>query len=131
MLKKSFRLWLDIASFMFLIIFADFILFSDIVSYTSYWIYMKEIFIFLFISTILFSIWVVGYFFNLYGIKVIGFKNYLKVYWSILWRALLIVIPIVGIIAYIYKGSVFSRFLTIFVEILAGFPAIYWYLKKY
>ncbi|WP_457562044.1 hypothetical protein [Caminibacter pacificus] len=130
MMKKAFLLWLDIAIFLFLVIFAGFIVFSDIMTYTNFWFYMKEIFISIFIITIFFSIWAIGYFFNLHGFKVQGIKQYLKIYWSILWRALIIVTPIIGLIAVIFKGSIFSRILTIFIEILAGFPAIYWYLKK-
>ena len=131
MLKKAFFLWLDIAIFMFLIIFVDFILFLDVMEYTKYWVYMKEIFIGIFIITILISIWAVGYFFKLKGFfNPNGVVDYLKLYWSIFWRAMVFVVPIVGIIAYVFKGSIESRFLTIFVEILIGFVAIYWYLRQ-
>jgi len=131
MLKKAFFLWLDIAIFMFLIIFVDFILFLDVMEYTKYWVYMKEIFIGIFIATILISIWAVGYFFKLRGFfNPNGVVDYLKLYWSIFWRAMVFVVPIVGIIAYVFKGSIESRFLTIFVEILIGFVAIYWYLRQ-
>jgi len=130
MLKKAFFLWLDIAIFMFLIIFAGFIVFLDTMEFTHLWMYMKVVFIAMFVITILFSVWAVGYFFKLHGYDIRGIKGYLKLYLMVLIRALIIVIPIVGIIAYIYKGSIFSRFLTIFVEILAGFPAIYWTLRK-
>jgi hypothetical protein len=92
---------------------------------------MKEIFIFIFIVTILISVFALGYFFEKAGI--VRFENkipgYLKLYFSILWRALVFVVPIVGLIAYVYHGSIGSRIATIFIEVLAGFPAIYWYLK--
>jgi hypothetical protein len=130
-MKESFKLWGYIALMMFLVIFVDFVLFEDFMMYSPYYVYMKEIFIFLFIFTIAVSVFVIGYFFKLRGhFNPTGIKDYLKLYWAILWRALVIVIPVVGIIAYVFKGSIESRILTIFVEILAGLPAIYWYLKK-
>ena len=132
MLKKSFYVWLDIAIFMFFIIFAEFLIFSDLLFYWGMFFYMKEIFIGFFVLTILVSIYFIGYFFNVHNIQISGMTGYLKLYFSILWRAMIFVIPTVGLIAYIYHGSIGSRIFTIFVEILAGFPAIYWYmLSKY
>ncbi|GAB6075117.1 hypothetical protein [Nautilia lithotrophica] len=132
MYKKAFYLWLNIAIFMFFIIVIDFILFEDLIIYWHKFFYVKEIFISLFAGTILISIFAIGYFFEKQG--VISFQNrfigYLKLYFSIFWRALMFVVPIIGLIAYIYHGSIGSRIATIFIEILAGFPAIYWYLRK-
>ncbi|WP_456479319.1 hypothetical protein [Nautilia sp.] len=132
MFKKAFYLWMDIAVFMFFVILVDFMLFEDLLMYWRLFFYMKEIFIVIFVLTVLISIFALGYFFEKHGI--ISFKNritgYLKLYFSILWRALVFVVPIVGIIAFVYHGSIGSRIATIFIEILAGFPAIYWYLKK-
>jgi len=130
MLKKAFSLWLDIAIMMFLVIVVDFIVFEDLMVYTPYWMYMKEIFIGIFIFTLLVSIWAVGYFFNIHGFKIKGVWGYLKIYWSVFWRAMVFVIPVVGLIAYFFHGSIQSRIFTILIEILAGFPAIYWFLKK-
>jgi hypothetical protein len=132
MFKKAFYLWLDIAIFMFFIIFIDFMLFEDLLFYWGLFFYMKKIFVGLFILTILISIFAVGYFFEKHGIMKFQnrFLGYLKLYFAILWRALVFVIPVVGLIAYIYHGSIGSRIATIFIEILFGFPAIYWYLKK-
>jgi len=77
-------------------------------------------------------VFVIGAYFESFGI--VKFKNrlfgYLKLYWSILWRALIIVMPIIALISVVFKGSIGSRIFTIFVEFLAGLPAIYWYLKK-
>ena len=130
MLKKAFYLWAEIASFMLFVIVADFMIFEDLLMYWGLFFYMKEIFISIFVVTILISVFAVGYFFEKAG--VVRFENkilgYLKLYFSILWRALVFVIPIVGLIAYVYHGSIGSRIATIFIEILAGFPAIYWYL---
>ena len=132
MFKKAFYLWLDIAIFMFFIIVVDFMLFEDLIIYWRMFYYVKEIFIFLFILTILISMFAVGYFFEKH--EIVSFQNrftgYLKLYFAILWRALVFVVPAVGLIAYIFHGSIGSRIATIFIEILAGFPAIYWYLKK-
>ncbi len=132
MFKKAFYLWADIAVFMFFIIVVDFILFEDLIVYWRMLFYVKEIFIGLFVLTLIISVFAVGYFFERY--QIVSFKNrftgYLKLYFSILWRALAVVVPIIGIIAYIYHGSIGSRIATVFIEILAGFPAIYWYLKK-
>jgi len=132
MFKKAFYLWLDIAIFMFFIIVVDFMLFEDLLIYWGLFFYMKEIFIGLFTVTILFSIFAIGYFFEKHGIVTFQnrFTGYLKLYFAILWRALVFVVPAVGFIAYIYHGSIGSRIATIFIEILAGLPAIYWYLKK-
>jgi hypothetical protein len=131
MLKKAFYLWGEIAAFMLFIIVADFMIFEALLVYWGLFFYMKEIFISIFVITILISIFTVGYFFEKSG--VVKFQNrisgYLKLYFSILWRALVFVVPIVGVIAYIYHGSIGSRIATIFIEIFAGFPAIYWYLK--
>ena len=130
-MKKAFLLWLDIAIIMFFIIFVDFMLFEDLIFYWQLF-YSKEIFIGLFIITILFSSFFVWYFFERHGVLTFNnrFLSYLKLYFAILWRALVIVIPIIGIIAFIYKGSIGSWIATIFIEILSGFPAIYWYLKR-
>jgi len=131
MLKKAFYLWAEIASFMLFVIVADFMIFEDLLVYWGLFFYMKEIFISIFIVTILISVFALGYFFEKAGI--VRFENkipgYLKLYFSILWRALVFVVPIVGLIAYVYHGSIGSRIATIFIEVLAGFPAIYWYLK--
>jgi len=132
MFKKAFYLWADIAIFMFFVIIVDFMLFEDLIFYWGIYFYAKGIFITIFVLTILISVFAVGYFFEKHGI--ISYQNrlvgYLKIYFAILWRALVFVIPVVGIIAYVYHGSIGSRIVTIFVEILAGFPAIYWYLKN-
>ena len=132
MLKKSFLIWADIAFIMMLVIFIDFILFQDMLEYWHLFFYVKDIFISIFIFTIIISVFVTGYFFEFH--RVFYFKNrflgYLKLYFSILWRALVIVVPIIGAIAYIYHGSLNSRVAVIIIEVLAGFPAIYWYMKK-
>jgi len=131
MAKKAFWLWADIAIFMFFVIIADFMLFDDLMAYWREYYHMKEIFILIFVVTILISIWAIGYFFQRHGIeKVDSFWKYLKLYFSILWRALIIVFPIIGITAYLFHGSIGSRIFTVFIEILAGYPAIYWYLKS-
>lgn len=132
MFKKAFLLWFDIAAFMFLVIIADFILFEDLIVYWRMFFYVKEIFIGLFVLTLIISVFAVGYFFERH--QIVSFQNrftgYIKLYFSILWRALAVVMPVIGVIAYIYHGSIGSRIATVFIEILAGFPAIYWYLKK-
>ncbi|AZV47444.1 hypothetical protein C3L23_09265 [Nautilia sp. PV-1] len=133
MLKKAFNLWLKIAIFMLFVIIADFMIFEVLLVYWHLFFYMKEIFITIFAVTIIFSIFAVGYFFEQFGIEVKAknrFFKYIKIYFSVLWRALIIVTPVIGLIAYVFHGSIGSRIATIFIEILAGFPAIYWYLKK-
>ena len=127
----AFKLWLYIAGMMGLIIFASFLIFMDIMQYTSYMWYMKEIFIAIFIIVIISSFFIVNFYFNLFGINVKSknkFTKYLKIYFGILWRALIIVTPVIGFIAYKYHGSIGSRIFTIFVEIIAGLPAIWWFL---
>ncbi|WP_457559937.1 hypothetical protein [Caminibacter sp.] len=129
-MKKAFRIWLDISIFMFLIVFVDFLLFQ---TFVVYFYSMKQInmfFVSIFIFTILISVFLLGVVFKKYGFEVKTLKDYFKLYFSILWRALVFAIPVIGIIAMIFKGSIFSRFLTIIVEFLAGLPAIYWYLKS-
>ena len=133
MLKRAFLLWKDIAIMMFFIIVVDFIVFEDLIFYWHMFFYVKEIFISIFIITILFSMFFVGYFFERHGVLIAAknrFFMYMKIYFAVLWRALIIVTPIIGVIAYIYHGSIGSRIFTIFIEILAGFGAIYWFLKK-
>ncbi len=132
-IKLAFKLWCYITGIMLLIIFAEYILFIDIMQYTNFFWYMKEIFIGIFIITIVLSFFVINLYFNLFGIEVKGknkFIKMLKIYFNILWRALIILIPIIGFIAYKYQGSIGSRILTIFLEILAGFPAIWWFLNS-
>ena len=131
--KMAFKIWLYIAGFMSLVIFIDFIIFMDFMEYSNYFWYMKEIFIALFIITIIISFFIVNLYFDLFKINIKAknkFIKMLKIYWSILWRALLILIPIIGFIAYKYHGSIESRIATIIVEILVGFPAIWWFLTK-
>jgi hypothetical protein len=133
MFKKAFKIWLDISIMMFLIVVADFILFDDFMSYTHLFMYMKEIFITIFVVTIIASFFFLGFFFEKNGITIPAknkFLSYLKIYWGVLWRALIIVTPIIGIIAVTFHGSIGSRILTIFIEFLAGLPAIWWYLKS-
>jgi hypothetical protein len=130
MLKKAFLIWLDIAIFMFFIVFVDFLMFQTFVVYATSMREVNFIFISIFIITLIASIFLLGIVFEKHGFKFENkFFGFLKLYFSILWRALVFAIPVIGIIAFIFKGSIFSRFLTIVVEFLAGFPAIYWYLK--
>jgi hypothetical protein len=133
MLKKSLKIWTEISIMMFLIVFADFILFSDLMLYTNCYKEMNEIFIGIFILTIIASIYFLGFFFEKNEIYVPAknkFVKYLKIYWAVLWRALVIVTPVIGIIAVTFHGSIGSRILTIFMEFLAGLPAIWWYLES-
>jgi hypothetical protein len=131
MLKKAFLIWLDISIFMFFVVFVDFLLFQTFVVYAQSMKDINFLFITIFIVTIIFSVFLLGLVFEKHGFKFENrLKDYLKLYFSILWRALIIAAPFIGIIAFIFKGSIFSRFLTIIIEFLAGFPAIYWYLKS-
>ena len=129
----AFKLWSYIAGMMSLIIFASVILFMDIMQYTNYYFYMKEIFVVIFISVIVISFFVVNHYFELFNINVKA-KNkitkYFKIYFGILWRAILILSPIIGFIAYKYHGSITSRIITIIIEIIAGLPAIWWFLHS-
>ena len=132
--KLAFKLWFHIAGIMSMVIFASFLLFVDIMEYTSYFFwYMKEIFIAIFSGVIIISFFVVNAYFDAFNIKVKA-KNkllrYFEIYWGILWRALIILIPIIGFIAYTYHGSITSRIATIIIEILVGFPTIWWFLAK-
>jgi len=129
----AFKLWCYIAGMMSLVIFVSFLLFMDIMQYTNYFYYMKEIFIGTFITVIVISFFVVNFYFDLFGIEIKSknkFIKYLKVYFGILWRALIILIPIIGFIAYKYHGSIESRIITIIIEIIAGLPAIWWFLQN-
>ncbi|GAB6045788.1 hypothetical protein JCM11957_13860 [Caminibacter profundus] len=84
-MKKAFKLWFHIAGVMFLVVFVDFLLFNDFLM-SGYYFYMKEIFIAIFVVTIIISVFVIGAYFESFGI--VKFKNrffgYLKLYWSIL-----------------------------------------------
>ena len=132
--KLAFQLWFYIAALMSLVIFASFLLFVDIMEYTYYFFfYMKEIFIGIFTGVIIISFFVVNAYFDTFNIKVKAktkISRYFKIYWGVLWRALVILIPIVGFIASTYHGSIQSRIATIIIEILVGFPAIWWFLAK-
>ncbi len=131
--KLAFKLWFYIAGLMSLVIFASFLIFIDIMEYTNYFWYMKEIFITLFVITIIISFFVVNFYFETFQITIKAknrFTKYLKIYFAILWRALVILIPVIGFIAYKYHGSIESRILSIILEILAGFPAIWWLLHS-
>jgi len=131
--KLAFKIWFYITGVMSLVIFADYILFLDFMMYNNYFWYMKEIFVFLFVFTILISFFIVNYFFDLFKITVPSknkFIRYLKVYFGILIRALVVLIPIIAFIAIKFHGSIESRIWTIIIEILAGFPAIWWFLNK-
>jgi len=131
--KFALKIWFYIAAMMSLILFAFFMLFMDIMQYTNYYWYMKQIFIAIFILVIISSFFVVNYYFNFFGIEIKAKNNLtrnIKIYFAVLWRALVFVIPAVGLIAYIYHGSIGSRIFTIFIEILAGFPAIWWFLNS-
>ncbi len=129
--KLAFKLWFYIAGIMSLVIFAVYLLFINLMQ--SYFWYMKEIFIGLFIITIIISFFVINAYFETFNIQIKSktkLGKYFKIYFGILWRALVILIPIIGIIAYEYHGSIESRIITIFLEILAGLPAIWWFLNK-
>jgi hypothetical protein len=80
-----------------------------------------------------YQFFVINKYFEVFNIKINEknkIKKYFKIYFAILWRAVLILIPVIGFIAIKYKGSIESRIWTIIIEILAGFPAIWWYLSK-
>jgi len=127
----ALKLWSYIAGIMSLVIFASFLLFIDIMQYTNYFIYTKEIFIAIFITVIIISFFIINIYFDLFGIKVVSKTNtikHLKIYFGILWRALVILFPIISFIAYTYQGSIESRIATIIIEIIAGLPAIWWFL---
>ncbi|GAX88266.1 conserved hypothetical protein [Lebetimonas natsushimae] len=131
--KPAFKLWFHIAGIMSIIIFMMFLLFLDLMMYFRMFMYVKFIFISEFIVTIIISFFVVNKYFEVFNIKINEknkIKKYFKIYFGILWRALLILIPIISFIAITYKGSVESRIWTIIIEIMAGFPAIWWYLKS-
>ena len=131
--KLAFKVWFYIAAFMSMVIFVDFIIFMDFMQYSNFYFYMKEIFIGLFILTIVISFFTVNLYFDMFGIKTEGknrFIKMLKIYFGIFWRAFIILIPIIGFIAYKYHGSVESRIWTIIIEILVGFPAIWWFLSS-
>jgi amino acid transporter len=131
--KLVFKIWFHIAGIMSIVIFMMFLVFLDLMMYTRLFIYMKYVFVLEFIITIIVSFFVVNKYFEIFGIDI-GEKNkikkYFKIYFGILWRAVLILIPIVGYIAMKYKGSIESRIWTIIIEILVGFPAIWWYLAS-
>ena len=132
-LKIAFNIWLQIAGIMSLVLFADYILFFDFMMYSNLFWYMKEIFIGLFVVTIIISFFVINYFFEIYKIQIPAYNKltrYFKIYFGILWRAFVILIPIIGFIALKYHGSIQSRIWTIVIEVLAGFPAIWWYLNS-
>ena len=129
MVKKSFLIWVDISIFMFFVVFVDFLMFETFAPYCHTMRQVNVLFVTIFVFTIFISIFLLGEVFKKYGYQIRSIKEYLKLYFSILWRALVFVIPVVGLIAFVFKGSVFSRLLTIFIEFLVGFPAIYWYLK--
>ena len=129
--KLAFKLWFYISVTMSLVIFVMYLLFIDLTQ--SYFWYMKDIFIGLFIITIIISFFVINTYFETFNIQIksktkIG--KYFKIYFGILWRALLILIPIIGFIAFKYHGSIESRIATIIIEILVGFPAIWWFLNS-
>ena len=129
--KLAFKLWFYISATMSLVIFVMYLLFIDLTQ--SYFWYMKDIFIGLFIITIIISFFVINTYFETFNIQIksktkIG--KYFKIYFGILWRALLILIPIIGFIAFKYHGSIESRIATIIIEILVGFPAIWWFLNS-
>ena len=133
MFKKSLKLWLHIAGIMSLVILALSILFFNIMQNYYMYKYIKPIFIGIFIAVIIISFFVINAYFEAFGIKIktkTKTGRYFKIYFGILWRAILIVTPIIGFIAYKYHGSIPSRIATIIVEILAGLPAIYWFLKS-
>jgi len=130
-LLLAFKIWFYIAGIMGLVIFAAFLIFMDIMQYTNYFYYMKEIFIGIFVAVIIISFFVVNFYFDLFGIEIKSqnkYTKYLKIYFGILWRALIILIPVIGFIAYEYHGSIESRIITISIEIIAGLPAIWWFL---
>jgi len=132
-LKIAFNIWLQTAGIMSLVLFADYILFFDFMMYSNLFWYMKEIFIGLFIVTIIISFFVINYFFEIYKIQIPArnkLTRYFKIYFGILWRALIILVPIIGFIALKYHGSIQSRIWTVIIEVLAGFPAIWWYLNS-
>ncbi len=132
-LSIALKLWGYIATFMTLVIFADFILFMDFMQYSNLYFYIKEIFIGLFILTIIISFFIVNLYFHLFGIDIKAknkFLKMIKIYFGILWRAILILIPIIAFIAYKYQGSIQSRIWTIIIEIFVGFPAIWWFLSS-
>jgi hypothetical protein len=133
MFKKSLKLWIHIAGLMSLVILAFSILFFSLMQNYYMYHYIKPLFIGIFITVIVISFFVINAYFEAFGIKIdaktkIG--RYLKIYFGILWRAMIILIPIIGFIAYKYHGSIPSRIATIIVEIIAGLPAIYWFLKS-
>ena len=114
---------------MSMVIFVDFIIFIDFMQYSNLYFYMKEIFIVLFILTIIISFFVINLYFYLFGIDIKA-KNKFKIYFGILWRAIVILILIISFITYKYHGSLESRIWTIIIEILVGFPAIWWFLSS-
>jgi len=129
----AFKLWCYIAGMMSLVIFVSFLIFMDIMEYTNYFYYMKEIFVGIFITVIVISFFVVNFYFDLFKIEIKSknkFIKYLKVYFGILWRALIILIPVIGFMAYKYHGSIESRIAAIIIEVIAGLPAIWWFLQS-
>ncbi len=110
MFKKALHIWFDIAGMMFLIIFVDFVFFQLLME-EGLFFYMKQIFIALFTVTVLASVYFVGFFFNKHKIETKGFWGYLKLYFAVFWRAMVFVVPVVGLIAVIFKGSIASRIL--------------------
>jgi len=130
MLKTSFILWSKIAIFMFFVINIGFILFLTLIQYWHLYMHVKAIFISIFVITLIISFFVINYFFKnepIFKKNKITFNPF-KLYFSLFLRAMVFVIPAVGLIAYTCHGSITSRFFTILIEILLGFPAIYWYI---
>ena len=131
-MNLAFKLWFHIAGVMSIVICMMFLLFLDLMIYFNLFMYVKAIFISIFIITIIISFFVVNKYFEEFKIGInekSKIKKYFKIYFSIFWRAIVILIPIIGFIAVKYHGSIESRIWTIIIEILAGFPAIWWYLK--
>ncbi|OSS41121.1 hypothetical protein DESAMIL20_2059 [Desulfurella amilsii] len=52
------------------------------------------------------------------------------IYFSLTIRAIIILLPLLGILAFFSKGDIIGRIYAVVLEFMVGYPSIYWYLKS-
>jgi hypothetical protein len=57
-------------------------------------------------------------------------QDALSIYLSLTIRAIIILLPFLGILAFISKGDIIGRAYAVILEFMVGYPSIYWYLKN-
>ncbi|MGE4547733.1 MAG: hypothetical protein AB7E28_08175 [Desulfurella sp.] len=56
-------------------------------------------------------------------------QDALSIYFALTLRAIIILLPLLGILAFFSKGDIIGRIYAVVLEFMVGYPSIYWYLK--